>query len=525
MSCSKDAPYITEQCSINPQRVGQTTRDDVSFKVFGYESPALQANIQYIDPVTTDGGSHSLQKTVNRGRTMYCLSGLGITPNDFDLCYGVLNACNPVTVSQEVISRVNVMISTSWPSATEDAKTAAPAFVELYQKVKSYNLPNCIGARIPVHSALHIPNWVTLLREFHDNEICHFLAYGWPIGFYSQTPPETVPENHPSATNFPSHINQYIATEIKHQALVGPIPAMPFAPWTRISPLMTRPKRGSEVRRVIVDLSFPEGAGVNMGIDTSAYLGTDISYTLPTISDLIAKLQVEGQGAFIWKADLARAYRQLRADPVDAPLLCIKFNNQIYIDRCPPFGCRSSSAACQRVANAIVYLMGTNNHHCLAYLDDFAGCSAKIATANDTFISFKNLTGHLGLQLSDHKCFKPAQTVEWLGYLINTREMTVSIPEDKLKEVIAECALWFNRTRVNKTMVQSLVGRLAHIANCVLPGRKFLARMLGTLRAFGDKKWTTIDQEFIKDVKWFYYYASASNGITLYAPPAPYSRH
>lgn len=139
--------------------------------------------------------------------------------------------------------------------------------------------------------------------------------------------------------------------------------------------------------------------------------------------------------------------------------------------------------------------MGKNNHHCLAYLDDFAGCSSSFDTANDAFNSFKKLAKHLGLQLSDHKSCSPANTVEWLGYLINTREMTISIPEEKLKDVVAECGLWFNRSRVNKTMVQSLVGCLAQMANGVLPGRKFLARMLGTLRSFGDKKWTTIDQD------------------------------
>lgn len=257
----------------------------------------------------------------NRGRTTYCPSGLDEMSTDIDLVYGVLKLCNPVTVSQDVILSVKNMFATSWPLATEEAKTAIPEFAELYQNVKYHNLPNCIGARIPVKCALIIPNWVNLLQGYHDNKICHFLAYGWPIGFYSNTPPQTVPDNHPSATNFPEHIRHYIDTEMKHQALEGPIPASPFAPWTRISPLMTRPKKGSAMRRVIVDLSFPEGTGVNMGIDTAAYLGNDISYTLPTISDLTAKLQSEGQGAFIWKADLARAYRQLRADPIDAPLL------------------------------------------------------------------------------------------------------------------------------------------------------------------------------------------------------------
>lgn len=413
------------------------------------------------------------------------------------------------------------MIATRWPQVSEEAISAIPQFAQLYQEVKASNLPNCIGAKIPVYSGLHVERWVILLQNYHDNELCHFLAYGWPVGFYAEEIPSSVPENHPSAVNFPQHIHDFIATELSFKALEGPVQASPFKPWSRISPLMTRPKKGSSQRRVIVDLSYPEGEAVNTGIDTADYLGRDISYTLPTISDLIAKLQVEGRGAFIWKADLARAYRQLRADPVDAPLLCIQFDGKVYIDRCPPFGCRSSSAACQRVANALVFIMTEKKHHCLAYLDDFAGCSSQISQAQEAFESFKHLTNYLGLHLSTHKCLEPSTKVEWLGYLINTEEMTVSIPSDKMKEVVDECGTWLNKKLVTKTMVQSLVGKLAHVANCVLPGRKFLARLLATLRAFGEKKWTTINDECIKDIRWFYQYATTSNGITLYAPQLP----
>lgn len=375
-----------------------------------------------------------------------------------------------------------------------------------------------ILTEIPVHSSLHVERWVWLLQDYHDNEICHFLAYSWPLRFYSDDLPQTVPRNHPSALDFPDDINKFLSTKLKFQAIEGPLEAPPFEPWYQVSPLMTRPKKGSTSRRVIVDLSYPEGMAVNTGIDTTQYLGRDISYMLPTIGDFLARLQVEGRGAFIWKADLARAYRQLRADPVDALLLCIQFDSSVYIDRCPPFGCQSSSPACQRVANAISFLMAGKNHHCLAYLDDFAGCCSQLQQAQQAFESFKELTNYLGLQLSIHKCTEPATRVEWLGYYIDTEEMIVSIPPYKLQEVVDECRTWFNKKRVTKTMVQSLVGRLSHIANCVLLGRKFLARMLGTLRAFQDKKWTTIDKDFIKDVRWFYQYATSSNGVNLYSP-------
>lgn len=316
-------------------------------------------------------------------------------------------------------------------------------------------------------------------------------------------------------------MDEFIKTELNFTALVGPFDSSPFQQWTRISPLMTRPKKDSTQRRVIVDLSYPEGEAVNTCIDTSDYLGTDISYSLPTISDLIARLQIEGQGARIWKADLARAYRQLRSDPIDAPLLGIKHHDKIFIDRCPPFGCRSSSAACQRMANALVYIMSGNSHHCLAYLDDFAGCHASMAEAQSGFDSFIRLAEHLGLKLSHQKCVPPVTDIEWLGYRIDTQNMTISIPKAKMDDVVAECSRWLQRRKANKSMVQSILGKLSHIAGCVQHGRKFLSRIIATIKSFGEKKWITVGDEFIKDIRWFYLYAQISNGINLYAPQLP----
>lgn len=154
---------------------------------------------------------------------------------------------------------------------------------------------------------------------------------------------------------------------------------------------------------------------------------------------------------------------------------------RIYLDRCPPFGCRSSSAACQRVANALVYILASSSHHCLAYLDDFAGCDRNISRAMQGYHAFISLAEHLGLQLSHNKCVPPSTSVEWLGYQIDTTKMTISIPEAKLAEVLEECKAWFHRKRVTRTMVQSLAGRLSHVAGCVRHGRKFLTRILGAL--------------------------------------------
>lgn len=463
--------------------------------------------------ITTYGGHPAsvLDNSVSpaRGPPTYRPSGSCTLP---------LHLCNPLKVHVDVIKKLKDMIGKNWPAPSQQARLQFPEYCAKYDAIKAFNLPNALGARIQVDSGLHVSKWIQYLKNYHDNELCFFLAYGWPIGYYAPSTPVSVSVNHPSAQLHTRHIEEFISTEQSFRAIVGPFSDLPFRPWTRISPLMTRPKKGSDARRIIVDLSFPEGKSVNTGIDITSYLGRDITYTLPSISDLIARLQGIGRGAWLWKADLARAYRQLRADPIDAPLLGIQFAGHVYVDACPAFGCRSSSAACQRVANALAHVMAGYSFHCLAYLDDFAGCEASHTKANEAFDEFLSVADDLGLQLSKHKCVRPTKVIEWLGYLIDTDNMTVAIPPAKLDEIQTECEAWLGRKKANKAMIQSLVGKLSHLSNCVLPGRKFLSRILATLRDMGERKWTTLNPDFIKDVRWFFLYARSTNGITLYTP-------
>lgn len=393
------------------------------------------------------------------------------------------------------------MIKTVWPAITDLASQEFPSFAALYSKVVALGVPNFLGAQIPVDSGLVADQWELALQAYHDKEICKFIRCGWPIGFLADSPPESVPHNHQSAVQHERHIKQFIKVELQHKAIVGPFSQPPFHPWTRCLPLMTRPKKNSDSRRVIVDLSFPRGRDVNSGINIKCFLGRDITFTLPSISDLTSKLQLDGPGAYMWKADLSRAYRQLRMDPVDAPLTGIKFKDQYYIDLCPPFGCRSSSAACQRVSNALAYIMGQAGHLVLAYLDDYGSSEPTEDKAKQSYHHFCTVANSLGLQLADEKCVPPTQCIEWLGYKIDSTKMTVAIPPSKLDQVLKECELWLTKKRVRKVMIQSLLGKLIYISNCVAQARKFVARIIATLTDMGHREWTTISEHFLKDVK------------------------
>lgn len=438
-----------------------------------------------------------------------------------DITVSVLNN-DPLTPggAEEIhpIKRQEDIIKSTWPSTTQEARELYPQFCNTYERIKDMTSPNYCGAQIQVDSGLNCDAWDQALTDYHDKEICHYFRFGWPIGYHKKVPPKSIDDNHPSALQYPEHVREFVKTELGHKALIGPFTALPFAPWTRCSPVMTRPKKDSSLRRVIVDLTFPTGEGVNDGIDTLDYYGKDISYTLPSLGDLVSQLQTHGSGALVWKADLARAYRQLRADPLDTPLLGVKVDGLYYLDLCPPFGCKTSSAACQRMSNAVVYLMRQAGFFTLAYLDDFSGCEKELGLATNSYAYFTSLAKHLGLQLASHKCHPPTTNIEWLGYLIDTINMTVKVPDAKLEEVIEECAKWTGKTRARKKHIQSLAGRLIYITNCITPARRFVARVLATLRAMADREWTTIGPDFHLDLQWFKKYAKMSNGMFFYIP-------
>ena len=170
--------------------------------------------------------------------------------------------------------------------------------LKIYDCVRKTALPNYRQARIPIPTALNIPVWKHYLSSLpHDQYIIDYLEFGFPLNYQSETLPQTEFINHPSAVNFPDHVNKHIETEIHHQAMLGPFHEKPFVQWSHVSPLMTRDKKGSKSRRIITDMSWPIGSSVNYGIPRTHYQGQPTKTTLPTLQSLLHKICQYGQFA------------------------------------------------------------------------------------------------------------------------------------------------------------------------------------------------------------------------------------
>ena len=150
------------------------------------------------------------------------------------------------------------------------------SFIDLLlaHKVLDSGVPNRWGCRIPVRSNWNLDEFQRLLGDYEDLELIELLRYGFPISRSDEVgDPTPATCNHLGATRYPQHIDKYIEKEIQLQATMGPFCIPLFIRRIGVSPLSSRPKRDSQDRRVIMDLTFPFGSSVNDGISKTEYCG------------------------------------------------------------------------------------------------------------------------------------------------------------------------------------------------------------------------------------------------------------
>ena len=384
----------------------------------------------------------------------------------------------------------------------------------IYTAVTTTGGHNYKGARVRVPSGLCVEAWDKYLEGYHDRNLVDFLAFGWPVNCDLSATLIPTFRNHPSALQYPGDIEFYVNTERGFGALGGPYVSSPFT-YFQTSPLMTKPKKDATHRRVIMDLSWPPMYSVNDAIRGKEYVDGDMAITLPTIEYMEGRILELGQGAYLYKTDLARGYRQLRVDPSDWPLLGFTHDGKYYFDLCPPFGLRTSALCMQRTAEAISWIHGKKGYVSRPYLDDFGGAEATREKAEMALQTLQGIMADLGVCEAKHKICRPAQQMTWLGLWYDTIAMKISITKPKLEEIMEILHMWEGKTRASQREMQQLLGLLQFVAGVSPPARVFTNRMLANLREMPKQGTESLSLGFKSDLRFFLDFLPAYNGIRI----------
>ena len=254
---------------------------------------------------------------------------------------------------------------------------------------------------------------------------------GFRIGFVGPHV-HSYARNHKSVTDNEQVFASKISKELSANRICGPFKVLPF-PNLRVSPLGLIPKRDGDYR-VIHDLSYPKGQGINADIPREF---THVQYeTLDWVLDLIRKV---GRGALIAKADIENAFRLLPIHPDDHELLGFCFNGYYYYDCCLPMGCSSSCRIFEKFSTSLQWIMAKhyNVTSMTHILDDFIFVNSPSSqSCLQDLEAFLNLASRLNIPIKQSKTCQPATVATVHGVEVDTIDMKIRLPADKLSKLV-----------------------------------------------------------------------------------------
>ena len=112
------------------------------------------------------------------------------------------------------------------------------------------------------------------------------------------------------------------------------------------------------------------------------------------------------------------------------------------------------------------------------YADDNFSASITFHQCAETMHNFIQTCNYISLPIEPSKCEGPARLLTYLGILIDSVNMLITLPPDKLQELLNEIQTWLDRDKCTKVELQSLVGKLSWATKVLPVGRIFLRRLI-----------------------------------------------
>ena len=239
-----------------------------------------------------------------------------------------------------------------------------------------------------------------------------------------------------------------------------------------------------------------------------------------TVDAAIRIVNSLGPGTLMAKLDLKNAFRLLPVHKDDWHLLGIHWKDCWYIDKCLPFGLRSSPALFNMLADALQWIMQHNYQvsHVIHYLDDyFTAGPPNSNTCQRNLAAMTQACSASNVPIKLEKTEGPATTLTFLGIQLNSLTMSASITADRKEEILSAILEVYPKRTCTKRQLLSLIGKLSFACKVVPPGRIFLRRLIDLSTTVGPiHHHVTLNSEARADLNWWREFLPDWSGTSLF---------
>ena len=349
---------------------------------------------------------------------------------------------------------------------------------------------------------VNIVNFVELLEDHPNQDLVSYVVNGLQNGFdigFTGTPSSIVRPNNKSARDNVFLVSQAVQKEVDRGHTAGPFDNPPF-PINHISPIGAAPKPDGTCR-LVLDLSQPKGQSVNENIDKDDF---PCQYThFDAATELVMRM---GKGCLLSKVDIKHAYRLLPVRPADWPLLVYYWEGKYYVDLKVPFGGRSSASIFTSFADLVCWVL-TEKYTLIVihYSDDFLLFSIQdLAQALLDLETLKFVFSYLDIPIQVDKLLGPDTVMQYLGLILDTDSFSISVPQDKVRDILDTLTKWGKRRTCTLTELLSLNGKLTFMSKVIVPGRMFTRRLIDLTKTVSrPHHHVTLTREAKEDICWW----------------------
>ena len=273
------------------------------------------------------------------------------------------------------------------------------------------------------------------------------------------------------------------------------------------------PKNSERTKfRLIHDASRPYGYALND-------LAIHDPFQYQSLQDAV---DIIAPGYYLGKVDLANAYRSVGLHPSNYGATGIKWrfhgdSDYTYmVDTRMCFGGRRSPEIFHKLSQAVRAIMAAQGYpNIVAYADDFLIVSESAEQCRQATLTLVRILRRLGFHINYNKVLGPSQILTFLGIELNTVDMTLALPQDKMDDIQRVLRRRITQRKCTKRELQSLIGKLNWATQVIYGGRFHLRRLLDTMASLKyPSHRTRITQAMRADMEWWLQFMATFNGLT-----------
>jgi hypothetical protein len=177
---------------------------------------------------------------------------------------------------------------------------------------------------------------------------------------------------------------------------------------------------------------------------------------------------------FVCKLDLKDAYFTIPIHTTHRRYLRFVWRDKHYEYLCLPFGLSTAPRLFTKILKPALSYLRQLGYRLIVYLDD-------MLMANETEHGLRSVADQcicllqaLGFVINwDKSALEPTQSLTFLGLTLDTTNMQLLVPSDKLHNIRKDCRGLLDRWQVSARDVARLLGKFTSISQAILPGPLF----------------------------------------------------